>query len=139
MKRIIAIALFTISTFCASTGILAQEQGLEVKIPFEFALGDKLLPADTYTVTSPMHGFVLIQSIDKHFAAMAIASHMNNETTGDSKLVFAKYSDQYFLHQILCPTSVAMNVGLPTSKTEKRVRTERPRGERGELALAALK
>jgi hypothetical protein len=134
MKRITAIVLFTLSTLGASTAILAQEQALKVTVPFAFAMGDKLLPADTYTVR-PMSGFVLIQGVDKRISATTIASHTNNESSGGSKLVFNKYGDQYFLHRILCPTTAAMNVDIPTSKREKRVRSNEASPNRGELAV----
>ena len=42
------------------------------------------------------------------------------------KLVFTKYGDQYFLHEILC-SACGMNVALPSSKHEKLARA-RQRG-----------
>jgi hypothetical protein len=138
MKRITAIVLFTLSTLGASTAILAQEQVLKVTVPFAFAAGDKVLPADTYTVR-PMSGFVLIQSVDKHFSAITLGSHANNDPTGGSKLIFNRYGDEYFLRRILCPTTAAMNVDIPTSKREKRVRSNEASPNRGELALLGFK
>jgi hypothetical protein len=38
------------------------------------------------------------------------------------RLVFTKYGDQYFLHEILCPLC-GMNVAFPGSKHEKLART----------------
>lgn len=135
MKRTIAIALFILSTLGAGVDALAQEHGLKANIPFVFAVGDQVLPAGTYTITSPSHGIVFIRSTDLQFKAMTTAAHENRESGGRSKLVFNKYGDQYFLHQILCPTSVAMNVDIPTSNREKRVRSDEPSLERGEVAL----
>ena len=139
MKRTIAIALFTLSTLGASIGSPAQERALKANIPFVFAVGDQVLPADTYTITSPSSGVVLIRSTDLRFKAMTIAAHGNTESGGGSKLVFNRYGDQYFLHRILCPTSAAMNVDIPTSKREKRARSDEPSHNRGEVALLGLK
>jgi hypothetical protein len=134
MKRLTAIMLFTLSTLGASTAVLAQEQVLKVTVPFAFAAGDKVLPADTYTVR-PMSGFVLIESVDKHFSAITLGSHANNDPTGGSKLIFNRYGDEYFLRRVLCSTSGAMNVNIATSKREQRVRSNEPSPNREELAL----
>jgi hypothetical protein len=55
-----------------------------------------------------------------------------------SVLVFIKYGDQYFLHEILC-SSGAMNLQLPTSKVEKRVQTQEASLSSGNQILVALK
>jgi hypothetical protein len=40
MKRISAIALFTIATLAAATGLAAQESAVKANIPFNFTVGD---------------------------------------------------------------------------------------------------
>ena len=41
-----------------------------------------------------------------------------------SELVFQRYGDQYFLHEVLCPATASTNVDIPASRLEKRERTE---------------
>src|SRR5277367_6696932 len=66
MKRNAAIALIAFSTLAAGSRALAQEPGVKATVPFEFTVAGKLLPADTYTITSTSHGVISIESADKH-------------------------------------------------------------------------
>ncbi len=52
MKRNFAIALFALSTLAAAGKAVAQDLAVQATVPFEFTVGGKLLPADTYTITS---------------------------------------------------------------------------------------
>jgi hypothetical protein len=47
------------------------------------------------------------------------------------ELVFAKYGNQYFLHEVLC-SALSMNVALPTSRLEKRARIQEAQLPRSE-------
>ena len=44
MKRITAIALFTIAGFVTAGSALAQNRAVRADVPFDFTVGDKLLP-----------------------------------------------------------------------------------------------
>ena len=144
MKRKTSIALIIqsalgLSTLGAAARVLAQEPGIQATVPFEFTVSGKLLPADTYTITSSSPGVVMIQSADKHFSAITTASHGNQQSGDGSKLVFDKYGDQYFLHRILCPSTASMNVDIPKSKLEKRVQRQEAMVNWGEPVLIAAK
>jgi hypothetical protein len=45
MKRLSAIALFTIVTLVAATGLVAQQPASKANIPFNFSVGDTSVPA----------------------------------------------------------------------------------------------
>jgi hypothetical protein len=122
MKRNFAIALIALSTLAGVGKAVAQEQAVKATVPFEFTVGGKVLPADTYTVSSPSEGLVVIRSDDRHFTSITTGSFDDREVKG-GKLVFAKYGDQYFLHEVICP-AVGLHSRIPTSKLEKRVRTQ---------------
>jgi hypothetical protein len=139
MKRTPAVALFVLSCLGVAARVVAQEPAVGAKVPFEFTVGGKLLPADTYTITSSSPGVVMIQSADKHFTAVTTASHGNQQSADGSKLVFAKYGDQYFLHRILCPATASMNVDIPKSKVEKRVQRQEAMVNGGEPVLVAAR
>src|SRR5260370_14924374 len=67
-------------------------------IPFGFYVRDTALPAGSYTVREANYpGIVQIVNNDtgKSILAMAPPNHSGN--TADSKLVFHKYGDRYFL------------------------------------------
>jgi len=70
MKRNIAIALLTLLSLAAVGQASAQQLAIQAAVPFEFTVGGKLLPADTYTITLSSPGVVQIQSADKHFTAV---------------------------------------------------------------------
>jgi len=124
MKRNFAIALLALSTLAGAGKALAQSNAVQATVPFEFTVGGKLLSADTYTITSPRPGLILIQSADNRSWAMTSASQGNNESATGSQLVFEKYGDRYFLHEVRCPQVAWMNVRIPASKLEKRVQMQ---------------
>ena len=138
MKRNIAIALFAVSTLAAVDKAVAQEPAVQATVPFEFTVGGKLLPADTYTITSSESGVIMIRAADNHFWAVTTASHSNQESARDSELIFDKYGDKYFLHEVMCPNDAALNVDLPKSKLEKRVQIQEAKyGGEPEVVLIA--
>ncbi|SRR6266567_313748 len=139
MKRITAITLFTLATLGATTGALAQQPALKVTVPFDFTVGNKLLPAGQYSIHSPMPGIIVVQSTDRQYNTSIVATHGNGESSDGSKVVFDVYGRQYFLHRILCPTSQSMNVDIPASKLEKKVRSREAMLARGEQTLSASK
>jgi len=137
MKRISEIALFTIVTLAATTGLVAQQPAVKANIPFNFTVGDKSMPAGEYTISSPMEHLVKIQSTDLRYVELVIGTQSHQESAAGSKLVFDKYGDFYFLHQIVSPTLTSLNLNLPTGKVEKKVRTREAMLQTGEQTLVA--
>ncbi len=127
MKRNAAIALFAFSTLAAAGLASAQEPGVKATVPFEFTVSGKLLPADTYTIKSSSEGVITIESADKHFRAVTTTYQSNDESAKGNELVFAKYDNKYFLHEVICPTIASMNVEVPKSKLEKQVQIQEAR------------
>ena len=125
MKRIMSItsiALFALVSFVTVGSISAQERGVKATVPFDFTVGNKLLPAGTYTITAENAGVIKIQNSERRVSILSLATQDGKESkTGE--LVFNKYGDQYFLHEILC-TSASMNMAVPTSKQENRARVQ---------------
>jgi hypothetical protein len=139
MKRNIAIALLALSSLAAAGKAPAQEMAVQATVPFEFTVGGKLLPADTYTITASSRGVVTIQGADKHFAAVTVVSRDNTSVKGD-ELVFEKYGDKYFLDEVLCPNAAWLNVKIPASKLEKQVRIQEAKyGREPEPVLVAAR
>jgi len=137
MKRNFAIALIALSTLAGVGKAVAQEHAVKATVPFNFTVGGKVLPADTYTVSSPSEGLVVIRSNDGHYISMATSSFDDREVKG-GKLIFSKYGDQYFLHEVLCPT-VGLHSRIPTSKQEKRIQTQEAMVGGGEPVLVAMR
>lgn len=135
MKQITVLALLVLSVLGAANTLQAQQHGLKVTVPFEFKVGNETLPTGTYIVTSSNAGMITLQSDKNANRASVTTLQEHDETKGKSKLIFDRYGDQYFLHSILCPTSVALNVKVPMTKEEKRVRDQQGKREWGEIAL----
>jgi hypothetical protein len=76
--------------------------GLKANIPFDFSVGGNTLPAGVYTVT-PMStsSVLLIRREDCRAGAMVRTDGMYAEQIQDqTKLVFHRYGNQYFLAQV---------------------------------------
>jgi hypothetical protein len=139
MKRISVIGILSIATLAMIGSAQAQQPVAQAKVPFAFTVGDKTLPADTYRVSSPSYGLILVQSTDRKFAAMTLLMSDSSKPwpNGKGELVFDKYGDQYFLHQIQS-SSPAIHGHMPLSKSEKRVsREEASLGGGVETAMVA--
>jgi hypothetical protein len=50
MKRITAIALFILAGLVSAGNVLAQDHGVRTTVPFDFTVGNKVLPSGTYTI-----------------------------------------------------------------------------------------
>ncbi len=125
MKRIASItsiALFALVSFVTVGSISAQVQAVKANVPFDFTVGDKLLPAGHYTISVVNASAIEIQNSEQRVAILTMTTPDGNQSkTGE--LVFNKYGDQYFLREILC-SQAAMNTAIPASKQEKRARTQ---------------
>ncbi len=123
MKRIVAIAICLLAIFGVLGSASAQDHAARATVPFGFHVGNTWLPAGTYTMSSDSRSpnIILIRSGDSKIALYRIANQDGQRSTSD-KLVFRKYGEQYFLHQVLC-SSCRMNVEFPGSKREKEAQT----------------
>jgi hypothetical protein len=134
LKRIIAIAFIATASLFTIGSASAQDLGTKAIVPFDFIVNGKLLPADTYTLTSPSSGVITIRS--SHTGVITLASP-HDQSSGDAwQLVFTKYGSQYFLHEVLDP-SRSLSVSIPTSKEEERVRREQASAKGSEIAHGA--
>jgi len=139
MKRTIASALFILSSIFTVGTASAQDRGLSANVPFEFTVGGKLLPAGTYTITSPSSGVVLFQSEDKHITAMTTSTFEGKDPAKRSALIFDRYGNQYFLRDVLSSTVANMNLHIPTSKLEKQVQRQEASLAGGDPILVAAR
>jgi hypothetical protein len=125
MKRITAFA-FLAATLVLMSSACAHAQSVEFKVPFDFNVIHKVLPAGIYRVSYASENMILIQSQDGRLQAFSSTYAGGDRSTGSGKLVFRQYGDQYFLHQVLC-SNADINAELPTSRLEQRVRIQKAR------------
>jgi hypothetical protein len=101
--RALVIAGIMALTANAATRVAQAQEPLAVNIPFDFVAGNTQLPAGEYTVkvSAPTHTLILISRKDSTASAFintnaAVAS----EPQSESKLVFNRYGNRYFLSQV---------------------------------------
>jgi hypothetical protein len=121
MKRIPALAFLTAALISMGSAC-AHAQATGFKVPFDFTVGNQVLPAGTYQVSYATNSAILIRSQDERFHAFTTTYPADPSTSG-GKVVFTKYGNQYFLHEVLC-SALSMNVALPKSTLEKRARIQ---------------
>jgi hypothetical protein len=95
--------LMSTAMFVLAAGTsLAQFTVTRVEIPFDFAVGSAKLPAGEYIVdTHIAPGVVALRATDGRGAASAQVNHtVANKPADESKLVFNKYGNRYFLSQV---------------------------------------
>jgi hypothetical protein len=118
MKRIITAAILLIGATCSiSSRALAQEAAVKVDVPFDFTVGNHVLPAGSYRIVA--HGeSIAFDNHDKKAFLFTVACQSDLTTDGKSKLTFDDVHGQYFLRRIES-TSVETSVEFPVSKQEK--------------------
>ena len=123
MKRITVLALLTAALISMGSAC-AYAQAPAFKVPFDFTVGNQVFPAGAYQVSySATKTAILIRSRDDDRFHALTTIHPADPSISDSEVVFTKYGNQYFLHEVLC-SALSMNVALPTSKLEKRARIQ---------------
>jgi hypothetical protein len=107
-KQIFTVLIFTVLTtlslFVTLAAVSAYAQSdmrLNVNIPFEFSVRNKVLPAGEYTVSQITRDTLLIRSVDgnAHEIFLTLPS-LARTTPNQSALVFNRYGDEYFLSKI---------------------------------------
>jgi hypothetical protein len=121
MKHTTIVAFVALASILSAGKVMAQNHEVRAAVPFDFTVGNRLLPAGNYSIMPISDGTIQIRNQEKHLAVLASAVADSNQPANGGKLVFNKHATQYFLRQIRC-SSAAMNVNLPSTKAEKRAR-----------------
>jgi hypothetical protein len=117
MKASIPHALATLMLTAALGPVSLMAQGpINVKIPFDFAVGSKSLAAGDYRVRQQAPYVLAIESADGRSAMVIMTVPAEgNDTPGFAKLTFHKYGDLYFLSQV---SENGRGLRLPPSRVE---------------------
>ena len=90
-------------TAMATTRVAQAQESLAVNIPFDFVAGNMQLPAGEYMVkvSAPTHTLILISRKDSTASGFVNTNAaVSSEPQSESKLVFNRYGDRYFLSQV---------------------------------------
>ena len=136
MKRITATALLAIASFVMAGSAFAADRAVQATIPFDFTVGDQLLAAGNYTITTESPGVIAIRDGELQVNVVTLLAH--DDAKGKGSLVFNRYGDQYFLSEVLCP-SAGMNAKIPQWKVEQRTRNREASLRSSGQTLVAIK
>ena len=122
----------------AMVGATASAQGqslsdhLRAKIPFDFVVGDKQLPAGDYVIGNAQTTSNIFMAIrNRNGGANALTIPVQVGTPTDSaKLIFHRYGDQYFLFQV-------WQVGATTGRAVAKSRSERDVERKARISAGA--
>jgi hypothetical protein len=133
MMTTMAAAVFFATLSIAS--VHAQNAGtVSVSIPFEFSAANKTLPAGDYYVRRSIQGakvdMEIISKDRSQTVLLTIHPVHGIDRQTQSKLVFNRYGDQYFLSQLWI---------AGRSNGEESAKTSRERSLRSEMAARAIK
>ena len=126
MKRHLPLTI-AIMIVCGVFAIDTQAQNggaqiMRAQVPFAFTVGDKTLPAGSYTlrILNPTSDRKVLQIRSENGRASAIVQTLgvNGPLARHAKLVFRRYGDRHFFAQ-------AQMTGESTSLTTLRTRAER--------------
>ena len=94
------VLLFTaVSLFAQTT---PSQRLMTVNVPFSFAAGDQFLPAGEYLVltVTPERSIRIASTDGKHTAVVNTLPNYANAPSQNSRLVFHRYGNEYFLTQV---------------------------------------
>lgn len=100
LTRMILLAMFFLVGVTSSR---AQNAGaVSVNVPFAFSVANKTLPAGEYYVRRNVKGEVIEIRSNDSSQALYVRTHTVNsrEIQADSKLIFKRYGQEYFLSQV---------------------------------------
>jgi hypothetical protein len=131
-------SLLLLSLMAAAQVVKAQEP-LVVNIPFEFVAGKATLPAGEYRVEKLEKGSVVVLIRGARAGTSATVMTMAaqaNEPQSDSKLVFNRYGNRYFLSQYWSAGSSRGRQVLKSTREKEISRTARMETQ-GQVTLVA--
>jgi hypothetical protein len=99
-KQMLLFAALSLLALIAVIPAYSQMDGVRVKVPFNFAMGDKTYAAGEYAFSS-LKDTIILQNSDGARIAMVLANHATGRSAGKTgKVIFACYGEQCFVSQI---------------------------------------
>jgi hypothetical protein len=133
MAGVMALTIF------ATTRVAQAQQSMAVNVPFDFVAGNKTLPAGEYTVkiSTPTHSLILVSRKDSTASAFINTNAAVSSTPqAESKLIFNRYGDRYFLSQVW-QQGYAQGRQLMKSSREKELALTANLETEGQVSLVA--
>ncbi len=118
------ILLFAMAAPLQAGSILNHE--MTVTVGFEFAAGDKLLPAGDYTVQlNPERGTVVLRGEGQKPLMLLTARKESRSAPLRGKLVFQRYGTSFFLNEVWSQDNSTGQTLAPSSREKEMARREK--------------
>lgn len=128
------LAMCLYVSLAATAGSAQSNRMLVANVPFDFQVGGKILPAGAYSVrqiTTSGAG-LLIRNEEGREAIMVLSNSAQENKSAQSRLVFHRYGDQYFLATVWGPEGAGREI--LESRRERSLRKEMRIAQRAGLA-----
>jgi hypothetical protein len=123
LKRLIMLSVFSVLAAVSAHAQAAKQ----FMIPFDFCVGDKTLPAGQYLVgrsTQASAEGLVVRGTEGRAGVFALTRVIQaEEVQRDSKLVFRRYGNQYFLAEVWI-SGRSTGRALPSSGKERSIARE---------------
>jgi protein involved in polysaccharide export with SLBB domain len=98
LVAMLALAIVSLTSFAAIVGTV----NVTAKVPFEFSVSGKVMPAGEYQMSSAgLNNLLVIRNFDKRMAAGAVTTHPQADNViAQTRLEFRRYGSQYFLAKV---------------------------------------
>jgi len=122
MRKLVLVTGLVFAFLFAATAQSKPRASITLNIPFEFSLGNRVLPAGTYKLDSVLgapietdHLSILaLRSVEGHLYQAVVTDVAGGEAMRESTLVFAYFHGQRYLSQVwLAGQAVGLSVHLP--------------------------
>jgi hypothetical protein len=119
------ILLFAVAAPLQAGSILNHE--MTVTVPFEFAAGDKVLPAGDYTVqVNPERGSVVLRG-EGHRSLLLLTIRKESRTVPvRGKVVFQRYGTSFFLAEVWSQNNATGETLAPSAREKELARKKQP-------------
>jgi hypothetical protein len=138
-KRLFVMAGLLMFASMVATQVARADEPMLVNIPFAFVAGNVTLPAGEYRVEK-LHGnsaVVLIRCSGASAAAVVLSNAAQaTEIQTQSKLIFKRYDNRYFLSQVWRAGSISGRE-LMKSRSEEEITKSARFETKGEVTLLA--
>ena len=126
---------FLVSMLAVAPASAKSVDGVRAQIPFDFHVGDSLLPAGEYTINALTDDDVALRIGDGKRGTIALTDSKQAKAGSEarSRLIFHKYGDQYFLAAVWGADQTGRE--LRESKRERRLRREMRVAQSGGAAM----
>jgi hypothetical protein len=112
--------VLAIGALTSASHAVAQELAAKVDVPFAFQNGSQHLPAGTYRIDLNSEHVIILRGTAPNAAGVAMTNpEQRAKAQAKGTVVFRRYGDHYFLHEIWMPEST-IGRKFVTSRAEQK-------------------